>query len=684
MAPGMHICFPGDKYKKMSGRAKEFIKIISRRIAAGCIFLPLPSMKLKARIKWRYLTASVFLLALAGAGLVYWRATQALRTASRELQSSENLRFTVRPLQPVSSNFSWISSPAAFTGAAAFKGEFFLCGASGLFEYDSRGALVKHYRPGQELPPTPLLRMTTGVLKDARDRELLIVTLNAGVLAFNGSSFRQILPADADARSVTSILPLGSGQLLIGTRKRGVLVYDGQKLHAFHPTLAGLHVTELAGNESDLWIGTQDQGVTHFTAGRTESFAEAQGMPDPQVFSIALLNDKAYVGTAVGIAEFDDGKFARVIAPGLFARTLFANGQTLLAGGSGEGLAEIHPEPKRLNGLMRPASPATIADVQQIFGDGNSLYAVTPSALYMKEDQRGGWRRVLSPDNTLLADHNRSALALDSSSRLWVGYFDRGLDLFEPRLQSATHIEDENVFCVNRILPNGTTGTVAVATANGLVLFDQLGKKQQVLGKAEGLLADHITDAALYGDGMVLATPAGLTFLDASGPHSLYAFHGLVNNHVYTVAASGKEVVAGTLGGISVLENENVAANYTVATHGLTHNWISGIVRTGNDWIIGTYGGGIVRLLANGRFEAFDIATGKFEVYPNAMVATDRHVLAGTLGKGLYSFNRDTNRWSIISEGLPSLTVTALAAGNGYIYVGTDNGLVRISEQNLP
>ncbi|HWX53004.1 MAG TPA: hypothetical protein VN176_00290 [Verrucomicrobiae bacterium] len=637
-----------------------------------------------ARFKWRYLAASVFFLALAGAVFVYCKATKAIKTASQEVASSENLRFTVRELAPVSSNFSWISAPAAFMGAAGFKGEFFVCGASGLFEYDARGGLVKHYRPGQELPPSPLLRMTTGVLRDSRDRELLIVTANAGVLAFNGSSFRQILPADTDARSVTSILPLGSGQLLIGTRKRGVLVYDGKKLHAFQPTLASLHVTELAGNESDLWIGTQDQGVTHWTAGRTESFAEAQGMPDPQVFSIALLNDKAYIGTAVGIAEFDNGKFVRVIAPGLFARTLYANGQTLLAGGSGEGLVEINPEPRRLNGLLRPASPATIADAQQIFGEAGSLYAVTPGALYLKEAQRGGWRHVLSPENTLLADRNISALALDSSSRLWVGYFDRGLDLFEPHLKSAIHVEDENVFCVNRILPNAASGTVAVATANGLVLFDQLGRKQQVLGKAEGLLADHITDAALYGDGMVLATPAGLTFLDASGPHSLYAFHGLVNNHVYTVAAAGKEVVAGTLGGISVLENENVAANYTVATRGLTHNWISGIVRAGNDWIVGTYGGGVVRLLANGRFEAFDIATGKFEVYPNAMVATDRHVLAGTLGKGLYSYNRDTNRWSVITEGLPSLTVTALTSGNGYIYVGTDNGLVRIPEQNLP
>ena len=336
-----------------------------------------------------------------------------------------------------------------------------------------------------------------------------------------------------------------------------------------------------------------------------------------------------------------------------------------------------------MQGILRPATRA-VSDVQEIFGAGDTLYVVTRNALYQKEGQRGGWRRVLSPASTMLADRNISALAMDSSDRLWVGYFDRGLDLFEPGLRNAVHIEDDNVFCVNRIVPKAADKTVAVATANGLVLFDQSGRKQQVLGRADGLLADHVTDAALYGDGMVLATPAGLTFLDPSGPRSLYAFHGLVNNHVYTVGAAGREVIAGTLGGISVLENENVAANYTVATRGLTHNWISAIVRSGNDWIVGTYGGGIVRLLANGRFEPFDVATGKFEVYPNAMLSTEDHVLAGTLSKGLYVYNRRTNRWSVITEGLPSLNVTALAAGKGFIYVGTDNGLVRIPEQNLP
>lgn len=645
-------------------------------------------MRIFRRLKWRWAVAAalaVSLLGLGSAGLVFWRAQRALRAAAGEVQSQESLPFSLRQLAPLGSGFEWISAPGSFTGAAFFQGEFYLCGASGLFRYDGHGALLRHYRPGQELPSTPLLRMSTALLQDAKGPELLMVTAGEGVLAFNGSDFRQILPAYADARSITSILPLGSGQLLMGTRKRGVLVYDGRKLQVFHPTLAALHVTELAGSESDLWIGTQDQGVVHWQAGRAETFSEAEGMPDPQVFSIALLDDKAYIGTAVGIAEFQAGRFVRVLAPGLFARALYVSGGTLLAGGSGPGLAEISLQPQRTPGVSRTAL-AGISDVQQIFSRGESLYAVTGGALYQREAGRGGWRRVLATENAaaVLADRNISALAMDGSNRLWVGYFDHGLDLFEPGLRGLRHFEDDNVFCVNRILPNAANGMVAVATANGLVLFDRLGEKRQVLGRADGLLADHITDAALYGSGMVLATPAGLTFLDAAGPRSLYAFHGLVNNHVYAVAASGKEVVAGTLGGISVLENENVAANYTVATRGLSHNWISAIVRTGNEWVVGTYGGGIVRLLPDGRFEPFDVATARFEVYPNAMLATEQHVFAGTLGRGLYVFDRNTGRWSVITAGLPSLTVTAVAAGNGFIYVGTDNGLVRISEQNLP
>ena len=163
----------------------------------------------------------------------------------------------------------------------------------------------------------------------------------------------------------------------------------------------------------------------------------------------------------------------------------------------------------------------------------------------------------------------------------------------------------------------------------------------------------------------------------------MYAFHGLVNNHVYALGVSGDELMAGTLGGLSLLNKGDVAANFTTTTSNLKHNWITAVVRVGTEWMVGTYGAGVLGLDQSGHFYSFETGSGRFEVNPNAMLVTQNYVLAGTLGEGLYLYDRKSGRWSVIREGLPSLSVTALTSGNGYIYIGTDNGLVRIAEQKL-
>ena len=76
-----------------------------------------------------------------------------------------------------------------------------------------------------------------------------------------------------------------------------MLVYDGKQITFSIPHSMRLYVTALAGNESDLWVGTLNRGVLHFHAGQTDSFAEAQGLPDPQVQSLAISGDTTYVGT---------------------------------------------------------------------------------------------------------------------------------------------------------------------------------------------------------------------------------------------------------------------------------------------------------------------------------------------------------------------------------------------------
>ena len=632
---------------------------------------------------WRNAVLLCLALLLSVAASVYWRARRAFHLASEEVSTEGHVRFSVRTFEPGADHgFEWISAPAVFSSAARFQDKLYVSGTAGLFEYDARGALVRRYLAGRELPSSPLGAMALATLADSHEPELLIATDSQGVLAFNGRRFRQILPLSAAARSITSILPLASGRLLIGTRKSGLLVYDGQEIKPLHPSLANLSVTALAGDESELWIGTLDRGVVRFHAGQADIFGEAEGLPDPQVYSIALAGDAVYVGTSAGVAEFRGGKLERVLARGAFARTVLVRDKELLVGTMDQGIAAVPLTRSRIAPVALRAA-ADVGETRQLFEAESTLYAVANDGLYSRQ-QGGGWKRVLAREGAELTDRNISALSIDAAGRLWVGYFDRGLDIIPPGAGRTQHVENERAFCINRIVARpGGEGTY-VATANGLLLFDDGGNEQQLLTRNSGLIADHVTDLVPYRGGVAVATPAGLTFLDGADARSLYAFHGLVNNHVYALAASGERLIAGTLGGLSELDSEKITRNYTTANSELKHNWITAVLPLDDGWLVGTYGAGVMRLDANGHFEPLEVATGKMEINPNAMLATGQHVLAGTLGDGLLVYDRQTRRWTPVREGLPSQNVTALTAGGGYIYVGTDNGLVRVREQSLP
>ena len=643
------------------------------------------------------------------------------------------MRFTAQPLpETQEQDFESISTPAVFFQAARFLGDLYIAGPAGLSQYNSSGILLKHYAVGRELPSSPLVAMAPAVLADSREPELVIATAQHGLLVFNGRVFRQIFPLDASACTVTSLLSAASGHLLIGTRKRGVLLYDGKKITVLHPTLSNLYVTTLAGTESDLWVGTLTQGVLHWHAGETDSFGEEQGLPDRQVQSIAVSGNMTFVGTVLGVAVFEGGRFSRTLADGVLTTALLLNGGKLLVGSEDQGVIAI-PLEGRHRPNAAPSDTSELAEVHQLLTMDDAVFALTRSGLYRMGAHGFSWQPVLRPGAALLSDRNVSALAADSKGRIWVGYFDRGLDRLESDHGPATHIENEHVFCVNRILPNSKDGTIDVATANGLVRFDAAGSQEQVLTRADGLIADHVTDVASYQDGLALATPAGLTFLDATGARSMYAFQGLVNNHVYALGVSGDELMAGTLGGLSQLEKGDVQVSYTTATPGLKHNWITAVVPVGGEWMIGTYGAGVLGLDRAGHFHSFETATGPFEINPNAMLVTPTHVFAGTLGNGLYVYERQSDRWFAVERGLPSANVTALALVNGInlkchaghaepcirgdagqrlvrvrapvrslvrsrtrtafrqrdrtrprhwaFYVGTDNGLVRVEEQ---
>lgn len=616
-----------------------------------------------------------------------WRARTALNAASQTAAASSGLPVSRSPLPTARpSAFDRYFTAATFQTAVSFDGSLFVAGRSALLQYAGDGSLLHTWRVGAELPPYPLTALA--VRRGIGVPELWIGTAGAGVLVYQGA-FSQLLPAAPPARYITSLLAWSTGQVLVGTSRSGVYLSDGKRLSRLNAVFANARITALAGSEDASWIGTRDASVWLWRSGVATHFQSE--LPDPQVLSLAVDQSSAWVGTPLGVAEFSNDRFRRPLAEGVFAQSLLTAKGSLWIGTLESGVLSL-PLQQRLSPVRHPAlaaarSLSATLNIQALLTVARDVVAVSPSALLALPSGKS----LAAAPSFDLTDNHISALHVDARGRLWVGYFDRGLDILQPASPaSPRHIENDVVFCVNRIKEDREQGTIAVATANGLALFDISGELRQVLDSKTGLIANHVTDlafrksAAPGQSALTVATPAGLTFVDPTSVSSISGFQGLVNNHVYTLAGSSPLLV-GTLGGFSLLHAGVVEASYTTANSALRQNWITAAAVDGAAFYLGTYGSGVLRLEQNATLTYFrEFSKQRIEINPNALLVTSKAILAGTAGQGLAVLPRGQQRWHFVRNGLPSLNITALASRGGVLYIGSDNGMVSVAEQNLP
>ncbi|HYR84476.1 MAG TPA: hypothetical protein VE422_10405 [Terriglobia bacterium] len=636
---------------------------------------------MNAKVRWAVLAGVVLLTSFS----LLWigRAKRAVEQAEVDLSESR-IAFQIRPIsdsKPAAVDF--LPAPPDFRDAQLFHDLLYICGAGGIWAYDLAGDLRASYLVGRDLPPSPPVSMTVGTVAGDAEPKLWVGTAAAGILVFDGTRFSQIQLQGSGYGNITSLLMLPTGILLAGLSEGGVVAYNGATIKPFHSSLRNIPVTALGGGEGDLWIGTRDRGVIHWKGGSTEEFHDQNGLPDNRVLSISAAEDRIFVGTAVGAAEFRDGKYVRNVAEGVLSQTLLTTKERLLIGTLDEGIVDVKLSNEK-SPRFTPVSDLEPRSARRLFEIRGIPFALTRDSLFEQEARTNLWTRRIAAGNAGWTDRNVSALSVDSTGKLWIGYFDRGIDIADSdTMQRTIHVEDDQVFCINRIVADPQRNMQVVATANGLVLFSLQGKILRRIVRSDGLIADHVSDVAVRPDGLAVATAAGVTLLDAGGPQSIYAFHGLANNHVYALGQSGSRLFAGTLGGLSVIEAGFVRANYTTSNSPLKQNWISAVVPFGGGWFIGTYGGGVLQLDADGQWMDFPDMPPHTVINPNAMLAVSNRILAGTLDRGLLVYDSVDHRWTPTTVGLPSLNVTALAASGGKIFVGTDNGIVRMPIEGL-
>jgi ligand-binding sensor domain-containing protein len=636
----------------------------------------------RGKLRWAVSAAMLLTMSLALVWVV--RARWAIEEA-RDNAAHSSIPFEIHPIS--ASRPSLVDSlpaPPDFRDAQIFHGSLYVAAAGGLWVYDLAGNLQTTYRTGRDLPPAPLAAMAVGTVSGDVEPKLWIATTNAGILSFDGQRFLLLRLQTKDYRNANSLLILPTGILLIGFSEGGVLRYDGIALGSFHPNLGNIAVTALAGTEGDLWVGTRDRGVIHWRAGSTEEFQDQNGLTDNHVLSIAASGDRVFVGTPVGATEFLNGKPQKKVADGVFGQALLVTKDRLLVGTVDEGIVEIKTAGERAERFVAVDGSEPHGARRLLNFDGR-LFALTADGLFEQESPAGVWTRRIDVPGPHWADRNISALSVDAAGKLWIGYFDRGIDIADIHgEQAVTHIEDDQIFCVNRIVQDSYRNMSVVATANGIALMSPQGKILKRITEADGLISQHVSDVVVRQDGLAVATAAGVTLLNAGGPESIYAFHGLVNNHVYTLASNDSRLLAGTLGGLSVIQDGLVRRSYTAANSLLKQNWVSAIVPLENSWFVGTYGAGVVQLDGDGQWHEFPDFPASTVINPNAMLAVSNRILAGTLDRGLFVYNSTDHRWVPVTDGLPSTNVTALAASSGKLFIGTDNGIVSMPVERLP
>ena len=353
---------------------------------------------------------------LAFAAWMYRAATRAEGDARLAVRNDSEIAFEQKTLSdPPPAGWETLASPADFRDAVVWNGNLYVAGANALFRYDADGALNQTWRAGMELPPAPLTALAAG-------EELWIATEGEGALSFDGTRFRRILP-HAPRCPKNPRHPSFSHRRRAGrhrrTRRSAV---RGAKLRPFHPSLAGIAVTAMAGAEDNLWVGTRDAGVVHLHAGHAERFAEAEGLPDRAIHSIAVDGDRAWVGTSTGIAAFRAGKFERTMANGLLAKSIAARGEEIVVGTLSDGWLRI-PTEGRPGRRSREETPEG-GEVRRILNVGEDLYILKPAVLEVL--RAGRLSKAITGQSALLTHGNVSALEMDATGRLWVGYLIRG------------------------------------------------------------------------------------------------------------------------------------------------------------------------------------------------------------------------------------------------------------------
>lgn len=504
--------------------------------------------------------------------------------------------------------------------------------------------------------------------------------------------------------------------LAVGLDAEGLFVYRDGSWSEVRSGFGALHVRALAESSAgELWIGAREglfkvgfadrtmlrlhtspvrsialsEGGRIISGGETGLFVSQggvttamrmDGLETPWIEELAQLDRRIYAATPTGLlGEAADGSMKPVPNGDAVGSITVLDGQLFAAADPPDASVRRFDASGRLRVEQVP-SP-----IRRLFTVDDRVMADTASGLAERSGE--AWRVISRRRQSEGLGHAHVGAVAAFRDRIIVGFFDGGLAELTPRtpstplssgaadpeamtLQSLGVTPSPPVWAVNALLDAG--GSLHIASLRGAFRYD--GARITPLegsGAAFSLAATPGGVAIGYGEGVLLPERKLLS-----------AFHGLPGNQATALAAAEDGLLVGTPSGLGYVSDLKVRWRVASGEGKLPHPWVSAILPVEGGVLVGTYGGGLTRRIGRmsspGEWRPF-VETQGLKVNPGCLLraVANGRVYAGTDGTGLFRLSVDGTRFERLKLSLPSPRITALFERDGFLYIGTDEGLTR-------
>jgi ligand-binding sensor domain-containing protein len=580
----------------------------------------------------------------------------------RDISSSSELvpfeRIELKPYE--GTDVRIIQSVGEVRDLAAFRDSFFGATSGGLIKLSPEGELLHHYSVLDGLPESDLTAVAV-----YQDR-LFIGTRSKGLVVFDGEHFSSFRWNDRQAQTITSLAASGA-DLLIGTFAGGLIRYDDANFVEIKPAGQRLpRITRVVNDGSRLYVGTFDNGLWLYESSVWSHITSTDGLASNRVVGIAPYDERIYVATDLGLAAHDPSGTRTVTDVSMLSDIAVLNDHLMLSKDSGELLSFD----KQLGTI---SDHGGLLDARLV-STGERTFEISDRGV--AEIVNGHPKQFFNPEPNSLTNNFVSALAFDRDSRMWVGTFRNGIDVISNGTGKARHIETDAVREINFLEPDDA-GMRAATTGGLLAIGDDLSIKQN-LTKNDSLPSNSVT----HFSGSVIATAKGLVFIDKGKPIILSTVQGLPSNSLYATLQVGRKLYAGTLGGLAEIDGHRVTRTFKDSNSGLTVNWVTSLCAANDRIFVGTYGGGIYELLPSGEIRSFQAEIGKFTVNMNSIYTDGERLYIGALD-GMRVLDLRSQKWQTIRDVLPSENVMSITGDDRAVYFGTASGIERIEKRHF-